>query len=191
MFVLYVLSLLHYKKQRNVLDIKNGDDQSFEISFGGSNVLYIDYWESCDSATKFYKMKEIQESLSKFNFNFLLALIVISVITILIVCILSFFTFKHGDPINYYAIVWMVLELWDFESDIGFTIYLWYFYKIYGIHDDQLRLESILLFIAAAFFVIIPYFSNLSYLNNLITMWTQKTSAGICIYFESMKYNEK
>eukprot|EP01083_Nonionella_stella_P011556 32794_1 len=152
--------------------IERTSEESMSISFEDTSTLHLLYWESCGSASRLYRMQQIQNEITDINLTFLSWLIMIAVCTILVVLVLSCVVFKHSDPINYYAIIWVVLELWDFEADIGFTIYLYYFYIIYG--DNTV----LMLFVAAAFFVIIPYISNLSYLANLVRMWTQRDAAG-------------
>ncbi len=144
------------------------------INYNNTNNAYINikYWERCDSnyntetATNnhiFTSDQIIYSSsltLSRLSSTFL----------IVIVTILSNKLYPSGDPINYFALVWMVLELWDFWSDISFTIYLY----IISLYYPSLFL---ILFILSLTCVIIPYILNTSYFKHITNLWSKQIHA--------------
>ena len=113
-------------------------------------------------------MKAINDRISLFTTIWLITICVIATLTIFLVAYNSKTKFKASDPINYFAIIWMVLELWDFFSDVAYVIYLWYFVKNYG------NVEFWIMFIIGALFVIIPYSLNIAYYSFLKHLWQQE-----------------
>eukprot|EP01084_Bolivina_argentea_P042671 78669_1 len=107
--------------------------------------INVKYWERCDSNIPYNTQKktnnnnafnyDINDSdkkiysastfLSHLSSTFLIVISIIGFIIIIVVSIVSNKYYPSGDPINYFALIWMVLELWDFWSDISFTIYLY------------------------------------------------------------------
>ena len=148
-----------------------------EFKYGNVSWSYV---QSCDIGNPapdnvlLQRIDEQAVGLSSFNLIFISTIGVIGFICILLTAYFSSQTYPLSDPVNYFAILWIVLELWDFESDVIFALYLYYLSDIY--QRDLIYLIFILSVILIGFVFIL----NLSYFRYLTSLWLQKTGAGVC-----------
>jgi len=75
--------------------------------------------------------------------------------------------YQGVDPPNYFALLWVVMEIYDFFSDVSFSVYLFYLKD----HEDE---KVLICFIAASIFIYLPYLSNLFYLGYRVRRWKEK-----------------
>ena len=146
---------------------------NFSIS-GDIGSLHVALWQSCEiTGTTSMKenllegMREITNLISMLTTIFLSSICGVGSFTILIVAYFSRKQYHQSDPINYFAVIWMILELWDFFSDLAWVVYLYFFWIKYE------RIQLFILFVLGTAFLLIPYCLNLFYYSFLNQLWQQ------------------
>ena len=127
----YTLNLKSYNNTQTILDVSYYQRCDFNIYFSKDEQTGTSTSSSTTSSPGSMSDDEIQDdaiyqwsvALSLYNQVFLYCLCSIGFVVIIVVSLLSMIYYPSGDPINYFAVIWMILELWDFWSDISFTIF--------------------------------------------------------------------
>lgn len=153
-----------------VINIGDAHEQELEFSMDYNTIVLFS--QACKYESIAIEIAAFSDIISNFSLNFLIVLLVLGFVSLVVIAILVNFVYINGYYVNYFAILWMVLELWDFESDIVYTVYLMLYYSATG------EVKYAVLTVIAAVFVIVPYVCNLSYLRYLILSWTIKTAPG-------------
>ena len=113
-------------------------------------------------------LNEIDGIIATSALAFSIFILSLGVIAIIFSCWRSMTTYPASDPVNYLAVGWLVLELWDFFSDIAFTILLYFVW----VEDGELY------FFFGAAFLGIPYICNLYYMIHLLQIWNHPKAPG-------------
>eukprot|EP01084_Bolivina_argentea_P266796 452677_1 len=158
------------------------DIEYYNINISISNAigyLHIALWQSCnithglEDNNLLTTMRDINSNISFLTTVFLIVICALGLLTIFAVAYLSRKRYSRSDPVNYFAVIWMVLELWDFFSDLAYVIYLYYFTVYYR------RLEFWIMFVIGVFFLVVPYTLNLCYYSFLNHLWSQENAPAV------------
>ena len=114
------------------------------------------------------EIAEIQDAVNLSTFIFFAIVVALGAIAIYYSCYRVMKLYPASDPVNFLAVGWLVLELWDFFSDVAFTIYLYFLYE----------LEGKIYFFFGVIFLGVPYIGNLYYLVHLLQIWNHPKAPG-------------